>query len=398
MSNDLKPCPACKSEDHKRFFRVAEAPVHSIILIKDKREALDFPKGSLDLAVCKDCGFIYNSAFDASLQNYSEDCEETQGFSPTFSKFHRELAEAVVDRFDLHGKTVLEIGCGKGEFLELLCEIGGNKGIGFDPAFRPDRLDIPEGMDLRVYQEFFPKEYTLEIPDFVCCKMTLEHIPDVLDFISGLRKSLGEKVSVPIFFQIPEARRVLGDVAFWDIYYEHCSYFSKGSLGRLFRLAGFEVRDLWTAYDDQYLMVEAFPASGPVSEAHTNEEPVSEILVDVERFRNQIGKETLRWKSFFDEGLASGKKTILWGGGSKAVALLTTMGISEQVEYVVDINPFRQGTFLAGCGQEIVSPEFLKTYQPDRVVIMNSIYVDEISRDLTALGLHPEISTVDPIR
>ena len=108
--------------------------------------------------MCKDCGFIYNSAFDASLQNYSEDCEETQGFSPTFSKFHRELAEAVVDRFDLHGKTVLEIGCGKGEFLELLCEIGGNKGIGFDPAFRPDRLDIPEGMDLRVYQEFFPKE------------------------------------------------------------------------------------------------------------------------------------------------------------------------------------------------------------------------------------------------
>ena len=398
MTKHTETCPACRSSNQRQFFQIPKAPVHSILLIQDQQAALDFPKGSLDLTVCEDCGFIYNATFDADLQNYSEDCEETQGFSPTFSKFHRELAESVVERFGLYGKTVLEIGCGKGEFLELVCEIGGNKGIGFDPAFRPDRLDIPESMDLKVYQEFFPKEYTLEIPDFVCCKMTLEHIPDVLDFISGMRKSLGDKVNVPIFFQIPEARRVLGDVAFWDVYYEHCSYFTKGSLGRLFRLAGFEVKDLWTAYDDQYLMIEAFPASGPVLEAHKGEEAVSEILMEVDRFCSQIELETHRWKSYFDEGYGSGKKTVLWGGGSKAVALLTTMGINDQVSFVVDINPYRQGTFLAGCGQEIVGPGFLKDYQPDRVVIMNSIYVDEITRDLEALGLSPEISTVDPIR
>ena len=391
-------CPACESERLRLFFTVKEAPVHSILLIRSQSEAIRFPKGSLELCACEDCGFIFNQAFDASLQNYSEDCEETQGFSPTFATFHKELAQSVVDRFDLHHKTVLEIGCGKGEFLELLCELGPNKGIGFDPAFRPDRLEIPEGMDLKVHQEFFPEKYDMEPPDFVCCKMTLEHIPDVLNFISGLRRSLGDSVNVPIFFQIPESQRVLGDIAFWDIYYEHCSYFTKGSLGRLFRRSGFDVRDLWTAYDDQYLMIEAVPANGAVLPAHEKEEPPAETLEMVDRFTREIERETIRWRSYFDEGARDGKRTVLWGGGSKAVALLTTMGISDQVRYVVDINPHRQGTFLAGCGQEIVSPQFLKDYQPDRVVIMNSVYVDEISRDLAALGLKPEIATVDPVR
>lgn len=398
MSKTAMTCPACESVRIRPFLRVEKAPVHSILLIRSQSEAVNFPTGTLNLCACEDCGFIFNQTFDASLQNYSEDCEETQGFSPTFAKFHRELAESVVDRFDLHHKTVLEIGCGKGEFLALLCELGPNKGIGFDPAFRPDRLAIPQNMEFKVYQEFFPKVYDLEPPDFVCCKMTLEHIPDVSNFISALRKSLGDKLNVPIFFQIPEARRVLGDIAFWDIYYEHCSYFTKGSLGRLFRRSGFEVKDLWTAYDDQYLMIEAVPADGPVTEAHPKEEPVAEVLGVVDNFSKEIQKEIRRWKNYFNEGVRLNQKTILWGGGSKAVALLTTMGISDQVQYAVDINPHRQGTFLAGCGQEIVSPEFLMEYQPDRVVIMNAVYGDEISRELNALGLTPEIVTVDPVR
>ncbi|MCZ6673643.1 MAG: class I SAM-dependent methyltransferase [Verrucomicrobia bacterium] len=398
MSTSTNCCPACESDQLRPFFRVDQAPVHSILLIHSQDEALNFPKGTLDLCACEECGFIFNRLFDASLQSYSEGCEETQGFSPTFARFHQELAQSVVDRFQLHHKTVLEIGCGKGEFLEMLCELGPNKGIGFDPAFRPDRLDIPEGMDLRVYQEFFPETYTLETPDFVCCKMTLEHIPDVLTFVSRLRKSLGDNLKVPIFFQMPETQRVLGDTAFWDIYYEHCSYFTKGSLGRLFRRAGFEVKDLWTAYDGQYLMIEAFPAPDSTVAPHLKEGPVGDLLADVDRFASAIQQETLRWKNFFSEGARDGEKTVLWGGGSKAVALLTTMRISDEVQYVVDINPHRQGTFLAGCGQEIVSPEFLKEYQPDRVVIMNAIYVDEITKDLIALGLQPDISTVDPIR
>ena len=76
------------------------------------------------------------------------------------------------------------------------------------------------------------------------------------------------------------------------------------------------------------------------------------------------------------------------------MAFLNTLGTTEDIQYAVDINPFKHGTFLAGTGQECVSPEFLKEYQPDLVVAMNPVYLDEIGRDLHAMGLHPELTAV----
>ena len=64
-----------------------------------------------------------------------------------------------------------------------------------------------------------------------------------------------------MLFELPDVRRVLDEVAFWDVYYEHCSYFSAGSLARLFRATGFEVLDLALDYDDQYLLLEARPSA-----------------------------------------------------------------------------------------------------------------------------------------
>ena len=80
---------------------------------------------------------------------------------------------------------------------------------------------------------------------------------------------------------------------------------------------------------------------------------------------------------------------------SKGVAFLTTLGQSlDDIAYAVDINPIKTGTFMAGTGQEIVAPAFLKAYQPDVVIIMNPVYRDEISRDLQVMGLAPEIRTL----
>ena len=86
------------------------------------------------LAVCANCGFIFNSAWDPQSTIYSDQYEETQGFSPTFNTFNRAIAEELVNSYDIRGKTVLEIGCGKGEFLSLICKLGGNRGIGYDPS------------------------------------------------------------------------------------------------------------------------------------------------------------------------------------------------------------------------------------------------------------------------
>lgn len=101
-----------------------------------------------------------------------------------------------------------------------------------------------------------------------------------------------------------------------------------------------------------------------------------------------------QWRAEIERLHSQGQRIVLWGGGSKGVSFLTTLGLTEQIEYVVDINPHKAGTFMAGTGQEIVLPTFLTGYRPDVVIVMNPIYRDEIQRSLQALGLSPDLRTV----
>lgn len=388
-------CPACGSRALDPFYTVEQVPAHSVLLMRTREQARDFPTGTLRLAVCADCGFISNTAFDPSLQDYSTEYEETQGFSGTFNAFHRRLAEDLIQRHDLRGKRVVEIGCGKGDFLHMLCDLGGNTGLGFDPAYVPER--DPGGRDHRVrfVQDFYTETNAPSEADFICCKMTLEHIPDVARLVRTVRRSLGSRTGTTVFFQIPEVRRILRDRAFWDIYYEHCSYFSAGSLGRLFRQQGFDVLDLWTDYDDQYLMIEARPAPGPVHRSHPEEEPVSALQADVADFAARIGEVLDGWRHLLRVTQRNGQRVVLWGGGSKAVAFLTTLGVRDEVAYAVDINPYKRDTFLAGTGHRILSPSDLREQPPDVVIIMNPIYRAEIQRDLHAMQLAPALFHID---
>jgi SAM-dependent methyltransferase len=259
MKND---CPNCNTAGMSPFYEVNGLPVHSVLLMPTREVAWNYPKGDLVLGFCSKCGFISNLAFEPSRHEYSSNYEETQGFSPTFNAFHRQLAARLIDRHDLHDRTILEIGCGKGEFLSLLCELGGNRGVGFDPAYVSERNSSTAKERLTFIKDFYSEKYAAYKGDFVCCKMTLEHIQPVADFVRTIRRALGDQTDTIVFFQVPSISRILRELAFWDIYYEHCSYFSPGSLAHLFRSCGFEVLDLWQDYDDQYLMIEAQPSAG----------------------------------------------------------------------------------------------------------------------------------------
>ena len=101
------------------------------------------------------------------------------------------------------------------------------------------------------------------------------------------------------------------------------------------------------------------------------------------------------WQLALSRWRTAGQKVVLWGGGSKGVAFLTTLSQTrDDIAYAVDINPIKHGTFMAGTGQEIIAPESLKIYRPDVVIIMNPVYRAEVTADLTALGLSPEILTL----
>ena len=222
-------------------------------------------------------------------------------------------------------------------------------------------------------------------------------LPTQRDLVGNTLVLVGPAGAPPIvFFQVPNAAYVFGDLAFWDVYYEHCSYFSLGALARLFRQEGFEVLDLWSAYEDQYLMIAARPgesAAGPTPPL-PQEDDLAAIAQAVTHFTTHCPPLRAQWRAEIERLHSQGQRIVLWGGGSKGVSFLTTLGLTEQIEYVVDINPHKAGTFMAGTGQEIVLPTFLTGYRPDVVIVMNPIYRDEIQRSLQALGLSPDLRTV----
>ncbi|MFP3867922.1 MAG: class I SAM-dependent methyltransferase [Desulfobacteraceae bacterium] len=376
------------------FYELKSVPVHSVLLMPTKEKAHNFPKGDISLGFCPNCGFISNLAFDPRVHEYSSQYEETQGFSSTFNEFHKRLATQLIDRYDLHHKDIIEIGCGKGEFLTLLCEQGDNRGVGFDPAYVSERNPGAAAHRVTFIPDFYSEKYAHYRGDFIVCKMTLEHIHKTADFVSTVRRSISELPDSVVFFQVPEVTRILRELAFWDIYYEHCSYFSPGSLARLFQNCGFQVTELWTDYNDQYLMIAAQPADGTPASPLPLANDLESLAGDVAYFAKNCRHKLQEWERYFQEVSQKGHRVVLWGGSSKAVAFLTTLNIQAEIQYVVDINLYKHKTYIAGTGQEIVAPEFLQEYRPDAVIIMNPIYREEIRQDLNKMGLAPELITV----
>ncbi|HWN21628.1 MAG TPA: class I SAM-dependent methyltransferase, partial [Gaiellaceae bacterium] len=351
-------CPSCGAPELERFHEQQGVPVHSCRLVSTREEALSFPKGDLSLAFCRACGFIANTEFDGSVQDYGVAYEETQGFSPRFREFATDLARRWIDRYDLRGKEIVEIGSGKGEFLAAMCELGGNRGIGIDPAFVEERLDSSAADRIRFVKELYDGSFPLEA-DAVVCRHTIEHIAPVGAFLADIRRGIGDRRDTVVLFDLPDVVRVLREAAFWDVYYEHCSYLSPGSLARLFRRSGFEIVELERDYDDQYIVIEARPVDGVGSVVHPLEESVESLADDVAHFGEVLAATTSRWRQELGALRADGRRAVVWGAGSKAVAFLTTLGIEEEIHVAVDINPFKQDMFVAGTGHEVVAPERL---------------------------------------
>jgi SAM-dependent methyltransferase len=395
-ATELTACPACGATELRPFHTAASVPVNSCLLLADQVEAESFPRGQLLLGFCEGCGFIANLRFRPALAEYSSRYEETQAFSPRFRDFARDLARRWVDTYDLHGKDVLEIGCGKGEFLLAMCEETGGRGIGIDPGVNPDRTEGPAADRVTWIADFYSERYAHLAADAIVCRHTLEHIQPVGDFMRLIRRSIGDRTDTVVLFELPDVLRVLEEVAFWDTYYEHCSYFSAGSLARLFRATGFEVLNVALDYDDQYLVVEARPSTtpAPAGPRLAMEDDLHALRDGVEHFATAYPAKVAEWRGAVERVAAEGGRAVIWGAGSKGVAYLNGLDLAATIRYAVDINPFKHDMYMAGSGQRIVPPAYLATYQPQLVVAMNPIYVGEIRTELERLGVDAKLVAV----
>jgi len=362
--------------------------MQSIIAIKSYAAAMQVPRHDIVLTFCNHCGFIFNSEFDTEWDYFTHGYEDQQGFSPTFVRFITATTQRFIDKYALRNQTVIEIGCGKGDFTRLICALGDNQGIGIDPAWVPGRGE--PNPNVRFITEFYNQAHSKIQADCIACRHTMEHIFETDDFVKMIRESCQETPPV-LFFEVPSIVRILKDQAFWDIFGEHCSYFSPGSLAQLFRRNKFEVLDLFLEYDDQYLFIEARPVDSVLETVHPLEESVADLKALTRLFVQKINKQLEQWRVRLVRLKEEKKKVVVWGGGSKAVGFLTQFNEIGVIEHVVDINPHLLGNFIPAIGKQYVGPDFLESYRPDVVILMNSVYINEVRADLAGRGLHPEL-------
>jgi len=383
-------CPACQSARTQPFFDLTGVPVSIGVQSLSADEARSYRRGDLRLTFCRSCGFIWNRVFDPSRVEYSQRYDNSLDFSSVFQDYARRLVRRLIDTYNIRDKKVVEIGCGKGHFLTLLCEEGGNRGVGFDPSYEGEHTQSAASARITYIRDFYGEKYTRHPGDLICCRHVFEHIPDPVGFLSLVRRAIGERAPAIVYFEVPNVRFILEKLSVWDVIYEHCNYFSSESIAALARRCGFVVLRLEETYGTQFLSLEAKIADSANSATPIIED-LSSLSAAVERFSEQVQNRRQSWELRIAQWQADGRRAVIWGGGAKAVGFLNMLKVTDAIPYAVDINPTKQGRYLPGTGQRIVPPDFLKEFQPQIVVLMNPIYRQEVEDQLGRLGVIAEV-------
>ena len=383
-------CPLCADKVAPSFFELGGMPVSIGCQWPSTQEARDCAKGDISLSFCPGCGFVWNSAFDPSAMAYNESYDNSLDHSPVFRRYANNLAARLVKTYGLRGKEVIEIGCGKGNFLNLLCEAGCSRGYGFDPSYEPERITGQASERLSIVGDYYSQKYRDIKGDLVCARHVFEHIADPISFLEMVRRSIGDRLSTVVYFEVPNLRFILDGLSIWDVIYEHCNYFSVESLGNVFEKCGFEVLRLEASYGDQFIGIEARPSGSNREKSHGRGN-VEDLRRSVFAFSSHAKNRMQDWRAMLFELRKGSRKAVIWGAGAKAVGFLNMLKIRDEVPYAVDINPHKHGRHLAGTGQEIVPPEFLRQHNPDVVILMNAIYREEIAAHLAQLNVDAEI-------
>jgi SAM-dependent methyltransferase len=388
-------CPACLEPGMREFATIGDVPVWCNVLRRTEAEAVAVARARMRLGFCKRCGMIYNLAHDASLLDYGDDYENSLHGSPTFRDYAETLAARLIDRYDVRGKDIVEIGCGDGEFLRLLCRMGDNRGVGFDPSHGPGVEGVGDEK-VRIVRGSFSDAYSHILrADLLCCRHVLEHVARPREFLATVRLALRGQPGAVTYFEVPNALATFRDGAFWDLIYEHPSYFTPGSAAKLFEAMSFGVLDMHTTYQGQFLGIEASPASGKGSWVADSDSGVADLEAAIAGFADRYRRTVDVWGKLLSAWIGRGKRVVVWGAGSKGVSFLNSVEGAQAIGRVVDINARKQGCYVPCTGQRIVAPEDLLAFRPDVVIVMNPIYEEEIGETLAEVGVAAHVEVVD---
>ena len=365
VSQSRSGCPGCGGRYSQEILLLPRTPVNCSALWPNSLAARQCAKRPIKLRSCSGCGLTFNAQFDACVLEYDTKYDNSLDFSPAFQAYAEGLAAELVSAYDLRKKRIVEIGCGNGIFLKLLCKRGQSAGIGFDPSFPGDEDPVP-GVEL--VRGYFGRAEADRGFDFLCCRHVLEHLEKPLEFLLELSEISVGSSGVTMYFEVPNAEFVLGGEGLWDIIYPHVSYFTETSLTNLFEHAGFNVLRAGKRFSDQFVFVEVrAPGGAALPIKQRRRQALSRgFQFSISDCRSHFARTVERWSACMAQLAAeTGRPLAFWGAGAKGVSFLNLVPGAEKIPAVVDSNPRKQGMFVPGTGQQIASPGALGRLQPN---------------------------------
>lgn len=347
-------CPLCGTDRFREVYSVDRIPVFQNKVYPTFEAAHAVQTGSVRLNLCDTCGFAYNSAFDPGRMQYDEFYQNEQACSSVFEQ-HLDAVCAILEHHGIRRRRIVEIGCGKGTFLQKLWEKGYDA-VGVDPAY--------EGSDPRILRTSFPVPHSKQEGDVFILRHVLEHIADPLNFLHTIARGTGYHGM--IYIEVPDLDWIRKNQAFWDVFYEHCNYFSAACLRSLFGQA-----DCGTLFGGQYLYVWGDLSTLRQQERH-GEDSVPRTPSVPFAFREAL--------DHVRRFLAQRSPAVIWGAGAKGATVANLLDPDRRgVPFLVDINPRKQGRYLGGSGHRVVSPETMKHDSAIvDILVTNGNYLNEI--------------------
>lgn len=313
----------------RELLRLENIPVCQNKMFDTAESARACARGNIALAQDEYTGLVSNIAFDPSKLDYDEKYQNEQSHSPIFQLHLSQVLDIIEKHFS--ATRILEIGCGKGVFLEQLRDAGLDA-RGIDPAYEGDAPYI-------IKENFEP---SLGIQgDAIVMRHVLEHIPQPLAFLEIISQAnLGKGL---IYIEVPCLEWIVDNRAWFDIFYEHVNYFRHADFKKIFGT----ILESGHLFGGQYLYVVADLASLrkptlPIEYSELVTLPV-DFLDSIEQCKMAHSKEN---------------RQVVWGAAAKGVMFSTHMlAHSVKLDFAIDINPAKQGKFLAISALPVLSPE-----------------------------------------
>jgi SAM-dependent methyltransferase len=395
-----------------QFLDIGYSPLANSFVPKEKLfEAQVFYP--LRVYFCKDCFLVQIDEFEKIENIFGGEYTYFSSVSSSWLEHARIYAEQITDRLKLDSSSfVIEVACNDGYLLQYF----NHKNIpclGIEPSSSTSAAAIKK--NIKVIQDFFSQELAknLQKADLIICNNVFAHVPDVLDFIRGLKVVLNPCGTVTIEF--PHLLPLLKNTLFDTVYHEHFSYFSLSSVVGLMDRCGLKIYDadeltthggslrIYVAnkeYDIQIDDKVGDIVSKEISFGLTDERAYNFFQKRVDDIKSMFLSMLLDFKS-------KGYRVVGYGAAAKATTFLNYCGVkSDMIEYIVDRAESKIGKYLPGCSIPIVSESSLTETKPDVIIVFAWNIVGEVANQLEYCGkwgakmvvVFPEIKQFDLVK